>query len=267
MWTLIWRTIKDRRIIISVYVAASIALLWMYVAFFPAIKDQSANLEQLLQSYPESMMKAFNFDIKSLNTLEGFIATEQFSFVWPLLVIFMLLGYSGSAIAGEIEKGTIEILLSQPLSRLKLYFGRYLSGLLMLVLFTIFSIFAIFPIASLYDISLKTSHFLNFSILAFLFGLSIFSIGMFLSSVFSDRGKVFFIAGLFLVLMYVLNIIAAIRESLTDLKYASFFFYFNPSLALIYNKIDDYSYVVFLSVIVVFTLLGAIIFSKRDIAV
>ena len=67
--------------------------------------------------------------------------------------------------------------------------------------------------------------------------------------------------------MYVLNIIAAIRESLADLKYASFFYYFNPSLALIYNKIDDYSYVVFLSVIVVFTILGAIIFSKRDIAV
>lgn len=267
MWTLIWRTIKDRKIVILVYIFSSIALLWMYVAFFPAIKDQSANLEQLLQSYPESMMKAFNFDIKSMNTIEGFIATEQFSFVWPLLVIFMLLGYSGSALAGEIEKGTIEILLSQPISRLKLYFGRYLSGFLMLVFFTFFSIFAAIPIAGLYDISVKTSHFFNFSILAFLFALSIYSLGMFLSSIFSDRGKVFFISGLFLVLMYVLNIVASIKESLADLKYASFFYYFNPSQALIYNKIDDYSYLIFLSVIVVFTILGAVVFSKRDIAV
>ena len=116
MWSIFTRIIKDRRVQILVYCLASVGLLWMYIIFFPAIKEQSANMEQLLKSYPESFLKAFNFDIRSLNTVEGFLSTEQFSFVWPLMVIFMMIGFGGGAFAGEIEKGTIEILLAQPVS-------------------------------------------------------------------------------------------------------------------------------------------------------
>ncbi|MDZ7586371.1 MAG: ABC transporter permease subunit, partial [Patescibacteria group bacterium] len=246
MWTVFWRTIKDRRVLLLIYCLASVALLWMYIALFPAFKEQSASMEQLIKSYPESFMKAFNFDIKSFTTLEGYLSTEQFSFMWPIMTIFMLVGFAGAALAGEIESGTIEVLLSQPLSRMKLFISRYLVGFTMLVIFVAISIFAAIPLSEAYNISFKTENFVTVAILGFMFGLSIFSIAMFLSSIFSDKGKVFFITGGLLIVMYVLNILAAIKESLSDLKYASFFYYFNPSKALIYNQIDHWSYLVFL---------------------
>jgi len=266
MWAVFLRTIKDRRILLLVYILASIGLLWMYIALFPSFKDQSGSLEELIKNYPESFMKAFNFDIKSFTTLEGYLSTEQFSFVWPLLIIFMTLGFSGYALASEVEKGTIEILLSQPLSRLKLFLGRYFAGLSMIIVFTFLSIYASVPLARAYNIDFNAHNFLTVSLLAFLFAWAIYSIGMFFSALFSGIGRVYFISGGILVLMYVLNIVSALRDNLSDLKYASFFYYFNPQKALVYNEIDHWAYLVFIGIAVVMTIAGAIWFSRRDIA-
>ena len=266
MWPIFTRALKDRRTLLLIYCLAGIGLLWMYIALFPSFSDQQQNLEQLIKAYPESFLKAFNFDIKSFTTIEGFLSTEQFSFMWPILLIFILIGFAGGALAGEVEKGTIETLLSQPVSRAELFFSRYLAGVVMLILFVVFSIFAAIPIIEIYNISYKFENFFAVAYLGLLFGWAILSLGFLFSAIFSDKGKVSFITGGILVVMYVLNIIAALKDNLADLKYASFFYYFNASKALIYNEIDQWSYVVFIGVAVVCTIVGAIWFSKRNIA-
>lgn len=266
MLTIFFRTLKDRRLVSIIYCLLSVGLLWMYIALFPSFKEQSASMEELLKSYPESLMKAFNFDIKSFTTLEGYLSTEQYSLMWPLLVILATVGFAGSALAGEIEKGTIEVLLSQPVSRIKLYFGRYFAGLAILIIFVVISIFSAIPLARIYDIDFSAQGFSVFALLAFIFSWAIYSISMFCSAVFSDKGKVFFISGGLIVLMYVLNIVSALKENLSDLKYGSFFYYFNPTKALFNNEINNWAYLVFIGIALVFTILGAIWFSKRDIA-
>lgn len=265
MKTIFWRILKDRQTIFLVYLLINVGLLLMYIGLFPSFRDQSVAMEQMIKSYPESFLKAFNFDIASFNSVEGFLSTEQFSFMWPLLLILMTVGFSGTAFAGEIEQGTVEILLSQPISRLKIFFSRYLAGLASLVVFTIVSIYSAVPLIRIFNIGYQFNNFTTMAVLAFLFGLAVYSIGMFLSAIFSDKGKVFFITGGILVLMYILNIVASIRESLTDLKYASFFYYFNPTKALVHNEIDHWSYLVFIGLAVILTIAGAIWFSRRDI--
>ena len=265
MWAVFWRILKDRKTIFLVYLLINVGLLWMYIALFPAFKNQSAAMTEMLKAYPESFMKAFNFDIASFNTIEGFLSTEQFSFMWPLLVILMSVGFAGTAFAGEIEKGTIEVLLSQPISRLKLFISRYLAGLFSLIIFVLFSVYPAIPIMKIYDISFKVENFTTMALLAFLFGLAIYSIGMFCSVIFSDKGKVFFISGGLLVVMYVLNIASALKESLSDIKYGSFFYYFNPSQALSHDQIDHWSYLIFIATAIILTVIGGIYFMKRDI--
>lgn len=265
MWAVFWRTIKDRRVVTLIYLAVAIALIWLYVALYPSIKSQSANFESLLKTYPEGFLKAFNIDIKSYTTIGGYLASEQYSFMWPIILIFMLVGFSGTALAGEIEKGTIEMLLSQPISRLKIFAGKYLAGLGMLIAFMLFSVYAAAPILSLYHIGYDLKIFTTMTILGFMFGLAVFSLAMFFSSLSMERGRVYFLSGGLLVLMYVLNLVASLKENVADLKYFSFFYYFNASKALIYNQIDHWAYLVFLGVAVVSAVLGAIWFMKRDI--
>ena len=267
MLAIFWRTFKDRRISLLIYSLAAIGLILVYVSIYPSIKAQSASFETLLKTYPEGFLKAFNVDLATYTTIEGYLSAEQFSFVYPLMVIFILVGYAGAAIAGEIEKGTIETLLSAPVSRLKIFLGKYFSGLLILAVFTALSTFSIAPILSAYRISYHIESFALIALLSFMFGLSIFSLSIFFSTIFSDKGKVYFLSGGILVLMYVLNIIAALKDNLSDLKYFSFFYYFNPNKALIYQQIDHLAYWVFLGTAFVFAIMAAVWFSKRDIAV
>lgn len=259
------RTIKDKLTSFIIYLVASLGFLWLYMGIYPTIQAQSANLESLLKFYPESMFKAFNIDINTYTTIGGYLSAEMFSFVWPLMAIFMAVGLSGALISGEIEKGTMELLLAQPISRLKLFWGKYLAGLANILVFVALSTLTIPLFLKGYHISYDIKNFYSIAILSGLFTWAVYSIAMLCSSIFSDKGKVFFITGGLLVLMYVANVAASLKTNLDHLKYFSFFYYFNASKALIYHDIYYWSYWVFGGVIVLSVLCAAIIFNKRNI--
>ncbi len=265
-WAIVWRVFKDRWVQLLIYSGISFFLVWMYVALFPIIRDQAEGLKVLLETYPESFTEAFNVDEAFLNTIGGFLSAEQYSLIWPIFVIVIASSLGGTAIAGEIEKGTIEVLLAQPISRLKLFFAKYFSGVIILAIFTFISVFSIVPLAAIHDIDYELINFSNFFIIALLFSLATYSIAMFFSSIFSQKGRVYFMTAGVIMLMYVANIVAVLKDNLTDLKYASYFNYFDSADVLVHNNIDDLAYWIFIGSIIVFTAAGALIFNRRDIA-
>ena len=183
------------------------------------------------------------------------------------MVILLLVALAGTVIAGEIEKGSIEISLSNPVSRLSIFFGRYLVGLVGLIAFTFFSVFSLVPLAAMYNVDIGFSNVLKLSVITFLFGLTVLSLSMLLSSIFSEKNKVYMAVGGLMVVMYMLNVVALIKESIDYIKYASFFNYLETNGALILNEIGGTSIIVFLVCTVIFTIAGAYWFNKRDIAV
>lgn len=216
---------------------------------------------------PEGMMKAFGVESFDLSNLGNYLSTEQFGFVWPIITIIFLLSWAGGSLAGEIEKGTIEILLAQPITRWKLFLSRYLAGWKSFTLYCLLSILPIIPLAKAYNIDFDSKYALTMTVLAFLFGWAILSLAFFFSAVFSEKGKVYFAGSGLLVLMYVLNIVASLKESLSDLKYLSFFYYFNSSQALVHNNIYPSAIWVFLGCALGFFLAAGWLFNRRDIAV
>ncbi|MEW6407937.1 MAG: ABC transporter permease subunit [Patescibacteria group bacterium] len=222
MLTIFWRTIRDRKLSLLIYCLAGILLLWMYIGFFPSIRDQAEKFKEVFEAYPESMMKAFNIEELNFDTLEKFLTVEQFSIIWPIMVIFLVVSIAGTALSGEVEKGTAEILLSRPVSRLKIFFSRYLAGLFILLVFTVSSVFFVVPLARLSKVDFVFENYVTIAVLGFLFGWAIFSMGMMFSAIFSERSKTYMVTGGILLVMYVLKIAASLKESLDKLKY--FFF-------------------------------------------
>jgi ABC-2 type transport system permease protein len=269
MLSIIWRTIKNRKISLIAYSLGAAAFLEMYVALFPLFADKQKEFEKLLDIYPEQLFQALGMDKASFNLskIESFVATEHFSLIWPIMVIILVIAFAGVQIAGEIEKGTIEIILAQPVSRLKIYFSKYFAGLANLFVFVVVSVFAIVPFSAIHNVDYKIENWITMAILGFLFGLAIFSLSMFASSIFSEKGKSNLAVGGIIILMYVINTISAFKESLKDLRYLSFFHYYDFSTAMNKNMIDDTAIWMFLGVSVAATILGAIWFMRRDVAV
>lgn len=267
MFNIYWQTIKDKKWSLLIYSLAVILFLWMYIALFPTFKDQMSNLEAYMKSLPESIMKAFGFELQAFRTLEGFLASEQFSLIWPIMLIALVTSCSSTYLGGEIEKKTIGILLSQPVSRIKIFFGKYLAGVSYLIIFTAVSIFSIFPLAQIYSIGYNTERFYKLCLVSFLFGLALFSLSMFFSAIFSEKNKPIFISVSLLILMYFLNIISGLKENLDKLKYFSFFYYYQPPQILNHNNIDKWTWWVFGGTIIITIILGLIWFNKRDIKI
>lgn len=267
MLIIFWQTIKDRKKSLFIYCLVSILFLWMYVGLYPAIGKTFSEFGRFMESFPKGFLEALGIDIKSFFTFEGFIGSEQFTFVWPIMAILLLVSFSSWSFAGEIDKGTIETLLSQPLSRFKIFLAKYLAGLFNLLFFVVFSVGSIFPLCKIYDISISNENFLKLMILEFLFGWVVFSIAVFISVIFSGKNKANFISGGILLFMYIAKIASELKESLDRIKYISLFYYLNPVKLLVYGEIDKITWLVFSGVIVFSIIFSIFWFKKRDVAI
>jgi len=267
MFTIIWRSIKDRKVSLIVYMASAMLFMWMYVALFPSIAAQAESFTALMDSFPEEVFAVFGMEEMDLSSLENFLSMEHFSLVLPLMVIFLLVPVAGRAIAGEIELGTVELLIGRPLSRSKLYLAKYVSGIGILATFTIFSVFSVIPFAVLHGVEYNLQGIASGAVVVLLLGWAVFSMSMMFSSFFSDKSKVYMASGGVLLGMYVLNVIALINDNLEALKYFSFFHYYAYSDALVEQSLYGTGCLVFLGVSIACSLIGLWWFGKRDIAV
>jgi ABC-type transport system involved in multi-copper enzyme maturation permease subunit len=150
---------------------------------------------------------------------------------------------------------------------LKLFLAKYLSGMGILTVFTVVSVFSIIPLAALHGVEYKIESFAAVALIVFLFGWSVFSVAMMFSSLFSEKGKVYMACGGTLLAMYVLNVVALMKDNLDALKYLSFFHYYAYSDALIRQSLYGTGCLVFVGVSVACTAIGLSWFLKRDIAV
>ncbi len=187
--------------------------------------------------------------------------------VWPILVIVMLLAIAGSGLAGELEQGTAELLLSRPVSRVRIFTARYLVGLFSLFVFTVVSVFAIIPLAAIHGIEYNLESFALVAVISFLFGWAVFSVAVLFSASFSERSRVYMVSGGIVLVMYVLNVLARLSENMEWLKFVSFFHYYDYNGALLESTLDSTDVLLFVAVIIVCTFGAMWWFVRRDITV
>ncbi|HSX53160.1 MAG TPA: ABC transporter permease subunit [Patescibacteria group bacterium] len=267
MWRITLRELKDRKWSLLAYCLGSLLMLWIYVATFRSSQSSTKQLQDLVKNYPKGFLDAFGLNNLSLDTIEKYLNAKHFSLLWPLVAIILAISRAGSQIAGDIQNGTMGLLLSLPLKRLQIFASKYSAGIITIVAFTGISVFGVIPLAKAYNIPSHWHILLSAWVLTSLFMWSIYCIGLAISSWVSDKGKVYAIAGGIVLLSYVAYILSLISNNLNGLKYYSLFYYFNTLEVLSTGHIKLGSYLVFSLVIIAGTFLAAWHFNRRDISV
>ncbi|MEK7059657.1 MAG: ABC transporter permease subunit [Patescibacteria group bacterium] len=266
MFDLIKVTLRQRRIALIAYSLGGLAMIWLYVSIYPSMQAQIGDYTKLIESMPKGLMKAFGADAVT-NNFEGLIGTKLFGFVWPLIMLFLTVSFSCSAIAGEIEKTSMGLWLSAPISRLKIYWSKYIAVGLALTVFMVLTVLAVLPMAGLYNIDVSSKHIMLLSIVAGLFALAVTGLTFLASSLFSEKSRVYAVVGAGLLVMYAINLLASLSDKFVNLKYASFFYYYNSNDLLSGRPINRASLLVFGTAAVLGALGGAIVFRRRDISI
>ena len=98
----------------------------MYVVLFPTFAESfGADIDELLAAYPEALQKAFG--IQTLASMEGFLASELYTFFW-MLILGLYFAYGGAAlIAADVERERMDMLLSLPVSRARVVLEKFAS--------------------------------------------------------------------------------------------------------------------------------------------
>jgi beta-exotoxin I transport system permease protein len=111
------KTLRDSRRAIAWWSLGLVAMTALMVAVFPAVRD-NPQLNDLVDQYPEALKAfiAFGGDL-DYTSGAGYLGSELFSFMVPLLLTIAAIGAGARAVAGEEEAGTLDLLLANPLSR------------------------------------------------------------------------------------------------------------------------------------------------------
>lgn len=108
------KTLRDQRRALVGWAVALGGLIAFTVAFWPTYAD-SPELAGLTDDLPEAL-RAF-VGQGDLGTASGFLSSQLFAFLLPLLVGIMAVGRAVGTLAGEEERGELELLATQPVSR------------------------------------------------------------------------------------------------------------------------------------------------------
>ncbi|SEW25964.1 ABC-2 type transport system permease protein [Halobacterium jilantaiense] len=96
----------------------------MYAAFFPSLTG-NLDLAEYVGALPPVFVEAFG--LRAFNTIEGFLATELYQFAWVILLGLYVAYSAASLVAGDVESGRMDVLLSLPVSRARLVGEQFLS--------------------------------------------------------------------------------------------------------------------------------------------
>ena len=111
------RALRDRRRGLLGWAAGISLYVTMIVVVWPSIRA-SAQITQAIKDYPQALKEFFggsaSFDF---STAAGYLNAELFSLLVPLLLAVFAIGFGASTVAGERERGLLDLILVNPVSR------------------------------------------------------------------------------------------------------------------------------------------------------
>lgn len=232
---------------------------------YPSIinSDNIKMMDEMMEMFPQEMLKAFNMDISSIDSVFGWLKSEGFVFV--LLIIGCYSGILGSNILLKEESDkTIEYLNSLPIKRSGIVLNKVFCGLLYIFLMVV-----ILGIFNYIGLSLSgefdKKQYILLSITPIFSSIVVYFGCMFLSTFTHKTKKMLGISLGIVLISYVLQILSSLAETTEFLKYFSVF-----TLADIRNVISDIAInplMVIISVVlsIFFLVLTVISYNKKEL--
>ena len=129
--TLMARVLRERWRGLAGWSTGLIALVTVQVAVYPTIRDSRKGWSDLTEQFPEAIRKILRMQDYTSST--GYLTTELFSFMVPLILIGVSCSWAARASAEEEEDGTADILMSLPVSRASILVTRLVTAALAVV--------------------------------------------------------------------------------------------------------------------------------------
>lgn len=114
------RALADHRRSLLAWALGIGAYVALIVAVWPSIRG-SAQLAKAFTDYPDALKQLFGGDASfDFGTSAGYLNAELFSLMYPLLLAVFAIAFGASTLAGEEERGLLDLVLAYPVRRQRL---------------------------------------------------------------------------------------------------------------------------------------------------
>ena len=244
---------------VGVAMAGMIALV---VGIFPSVQE-AEGIEDYVQELPESLSAALGGEV-AFTTIEGFLIIEIYRMTWMLILGAYFAYVSAGFVAGEVERGSIELTLMNPVRRRRVVVEKFLSAVPDTVVVSLLSLFAVVVSVSWIDESIVVWNLVLLHSVAGVYLLACVGFGLLVSTLIDgeQRAQIAGFGGI--AVMYIIE--AVTRD--TDYEWVSLPMiprYFDPNRVLIDGEVDGTDTLILVGITVALVWAAAVVFEGSDI--
>jgi ABC-2 type transport system permease protein len=259
---IIRRTVANQRRAIIGWVLGMIGMVLMYGAFWPSIRDNADQFDEYLKTLPDFLRNAIG--LQEIGTPVGYLKTELFTFLAPVLILTFAIGAGAHAIAGEQEDETADLLLATPVKRGRVVTEKWLAmlagaGVIVASLWLCLAL-----IAPAFDLRVDLADAGAACLMVALLGLAFGSIALLAGSWTGRKAWAIAVATVLAVASLLIDVLAPSVEGLGWLQRLSLFYYYDRSEPLA-NGLDATHALIMLGVAVVALAAAVVVFDRRDV--
>jgi len=246
-----------------IWLSIMLGLLLIVFLIYPSIAN-SENIklmDEMIKIFPEEVIKMFNMDIASMDTVFGWLKSEGFVFI--LLIIGCYSAILGSTILSKEETDkTIEYLNNLPVKRSAIVINKVLTGIFYVIMMVI--CIGIFNYIGLeLSGSFDRKQFILLSITPIFSSIPLFFMCMLISALVKSKKVLGLGLGITLV-SYVLQTLSGLSESVEFLKYTSVFTLSDIRKVIIDSSINPVMVIVSIILSIIFLILSIYRYNKKE---
>jgi ABC-2 type transport system permease protein len=259
------KSLRDMRRSILWWSLGLIAMTALMIAVYPTIRD-NPDLNKLVENYPEALKAFIAFGgVLDYTSGAGYLGTELFSFMVPLLLSIAAIGAGARATAGEEEAGTIELLLSNPVSRQRIVIEKTAALVTEILLLALVLWISLLVGVEIVDMDVAAENLAAATAAAALLAFSFGAIAVLAGAVTGRRGAAIGIPAALGVAAYLVSSLASLVDSLELASKASPYYHYVASDPLRHGLgLDHVGFL--LGVGFLAAGLAALAFERRDLA-
>jgi ABC-2 type transport system permease protein len=264
-WRVLERSVADRRRSLVAWAFGIGAYVGLIVAFWPSIRG-SSEIATAIENYPDAIKDFFGgaaaFDYTRPG---GFLNTQLFSLILPLLLSGFAIGYGASTVAGEEHSGQLDLVLALPIRRSRLIAEKVAAVALSVFALTVLSAAVIVGVGALVNLGVSTTNTAaactGSGLVALLCGLLALTIG----AGTGNRGLALGVSSAVFVAGYLLQALSGLVDALRPARILSPLYHANDTVP-INNGFPGRHFALLAVVCVALAIIAVPLFQHRDIS-
>jgi ABC-2 type transport system permease protein len=264
-WEVTRQALRAARRTLGIWAAAFAGLIALYAVIWPSVRGNTS-WRNLFDTLPQTYRALFTASgTIDLSTAGGYLGVELMGFMGPALIAVYAITAGSAAIAGEEDRGGLEVTLSAPVSRAQLFAQRLAALVTGLAALAIATGAALWVFSAMLDMGLGLGAIASAAAALGIFGLFAGAVAIAVGAAIGSPAVARGVAALVAVASYLINALAQVTSALRPARPISPYYLVlgNEPLA---HGLRLTGVVAALAAVAAIAALGGILFARRDLS-